>query len=99
VRYSTGATRVGKMTNYDKLVVEIWTNGTLSPELALVEASKIYRKHLNPFVLAGDGGPTTPAGLFAGIGGGDEIGPDGADQKEILLRPIASLDLSVRASN
>jgi DNA-directed RNA polymerase subunit alpha len=99
VRYSTGATRVGKMTNYDKLVVEIWTNGTLSPELALVEASKIYRKHLNPFVLAGDGGPTTPVGLFAGIGGDDEAVVGGADQKEILLRPIASLDLSVRASN
>lgn len=100
VRYSTAATRVGKMTNYDKLVVEIWTNGTLSPELALVEASKIYRKHLNPFVLAGDGGPTTPAGLFAGIGGEEGGGgKGGADTKEILLRPISSLDLSVRASN
>jgi DNA-directed RNA polymerase subunit alpha len=101
VRYSTAATRVGKMTNYDKLVVEIWTNGTISPDLALVEASKIYRKHLNPFVLAGDGGPTTPAGLFAGIGG-DEGGGGGKDKsslKEMLLRPIATLDLSVRASN
>jgi DNA-directed RNA polymerase subunit alpha len=65
VRYATSATRVGKMTNYDKLVVEIWTNGTMSPDMALVEASKIYRKHLNPFVLAGEGGPAAPAGIFA----------------------------------
>lgn len=50
VRYRTENTRVGKMTNYDKLILEIWTDGTVSPEMALVEASKILRKHLNPFV-------------------------------------------------
>ena len=50
VRYRIENTRVGKLTNYDKLVLEIWTDGTVSPEDALVEASKIYRKHLNPFV-------------------------------------------------
>jgi DNA-directed RNA polymerase subunit alpha len=99
VRYSTAATRVGKMTNYDKLVVEIWTNGTISPDLALVEASKIYRKHLNPFVLAGDGGASAPAGIFAGIGGEGEEEQDTSSLKEILSRPIGSLDLSVRASN
>lgn len=100
VRYSTAATRVGKMTNYDKLVVEIWTNGTITPEMALVEASKIYRKHLNPFVLSGDGGASAPAGIFAGIGG-DEEGEeqDTSSLKEILSRPISALDLSVRASN
>ena len=98
VRYSTAATRVGKMTNYDKLVVEVWTNGTIAPELALVEASKIYRKHLNPFVLAGDGGPATPAGLFSSIGGTEEV-KDQSNLKEVLSRPISTLDLSVRASN
>lgn len=50
VRYAVEATRLGKDTNYDRLVLEIWTDGTVSPEMALVEASKIYRKHLNPFV-------------------------------------------------
>lgn len=102
VRYSTASTRVGKMTNYDKLVVEIWTNGTITPDMALVEASKIYRKHLNPFVLAGDGGPSAPAGIFSGIGAedeGDEEGQSSSDLKEILSRPISTLDLSVRASN
>jgi DNA-directed RNA polymerase subunit alpha len=100
VRYATAATRVGKMTNYDKLVVEIWTNGTISPEMALVEASKIYRKHLNPFVLAGDGGSSAPAGIFAGIGGAEaDDAAQASDLKEILSRPISALDLSVRASN
>jgi DNA-directed RNA polymerase subunit alpha len=100
VRYSTQATRVGKMTNYDKLVVEIWTNGTISPEMALVESSKIYRKHLNPFVLAGDGGASAPAGIFSGIGGAEaDTTKDASDLKEILSRPISALDLSVRASN
>jgi len=50
VRYRTENTRVGKMTNYDRLVIELWTDGTVTPEMALVEAGKIYRKHLNPFI-------------------------------------------------
>ena len=50
VRYQTVDTRVGQRTNYDRLVLEIWTNGTISPEMAMVEAAKILRKHLNPFV-------------------------------------------------
>ena len=50
VRYRMQSTRVGKLTNYDRLILEIWTDGTVTPEHALVEASKIYRKHLNPFI-------------------------------------------------
>jgi len=50
VRYITEDTRVGQRTNYDKLILEIWTNGTVTPEMALVEAAKILRKHVNPFV-------------------------------------------------
>jgi len=50
VRYKTEDTRVGQRTNYDKLILEIWTNGTVSPELALVEAAKILRKYINPFI-------------------------------------------------
>ncbi len=102
VRYATMATRVGKMTNYDKLILEIWTNGTITPDMALVEASKIYRKHLNPFILPGEGGAAAPSGIFAAIGGGASAAPevsDTASQKEILSRPIEALDLSVRAAN
>jgi len=47
-RYEVEETRVGQKTNYDKLTIEIWTNGSVSPEMALVEAAKILRKHLNP---------------------------------------------------
>jgi len=50
VRYAIEETRVGQKTNYDKLTIEIWTDGSLHPELALVEAAKILRKHLNPFL-------------------------------------------------
>jgi DNA-directed RNA polymerase subunit alpha len=50
VRYKTEYTRVGKLTNYDRLILEIWTDGTKDPEFCLVEGAKIMRKHLNPFV-------------------------------------------------
>ncbi len=50
VKYEVEETRVGQKTNYDKLTLEIWTDGTVTPEMALVEAAKILRKHLNPFV-------------------------------------------------
>jgi len=103
VRYAVQATRVGKMTNYDKLVLEIWTNGTTSPDLALVEAAKIYRKHLNFFVMPGETGGTTPSGIFDSIDDEPEAAAPAAapsaDKKEILMRPISSLDLSVRAAN
>lgn len=50
VKYVVEATRVGRRTDYDRLVLEVWTNGVVSPRDALGEASKILRKHLNPFV-------------------------------------------------
>ena len=45
VKYDIEETRVGQKTNYDRLVMEIWTNGTLGPQMAVVEAAKILRKH------------------------------------------------------
>src|SRR6266498_5373481 len=57
VKYDIEETRVGQKTNYDKLVMEIWTNGTLAPQMAIVEAAKILRKHLNPFVQYTEPGP------------------------------------------
>lgn len=50
VRYEVEETRVGQKTNYDKLTLEVWTDGSIGPEMAVVEAAKIFRKHLNPFV-------------------------------------------------
>src|SRR5438105_9716787 len=57
VKYEIEDTRVGQRTNYDKLVMEIWTNGTLSPQLSVVEGAKIMRKHLNPFIEYSEPGP------------------------------------------
>jgi len=111
VRYRTENTRVGKMTNYDRLILELWTDGTLTPEMALVEAGKVYRKHLNPFIhffdvgreLAAPGAvvtaaakPAAPAAAPAAVAAG-EGGGDGLRAK--LAMPISSLDLSIRASN
>src|SRR5205823_2286708 len=57
VKYDIEETRVGQKTNYDRLVMEIWTNGTVGPQMAVVEAAKILRKHLNPFVQYTEPGP------------------------------------------
>src|SRR5205807_6677869 len=57
VKHEIEDTRVGQRTNYDKLVMEIWTNGTVSPQMAIVEGAKILRKHLNPFITYAEPGP------------------------------------------
>lgn len=93
VRYRVEDTRIGQKTNYDKLVLDIWTNGTVSPEMVLVEAAKILRKHLNPFV------------QFFNLGR-EQVTPEAsaaASVDEELIRKlnmrISDLDLSVRATN
>jgi DNA-directed RNA polymerase subunit alpha len=50
VAYKVENTRVGRRSDYDKLILEVWTNGVVTPEEALVESAKILRKHLNPFI-------------------------------------------------
>jgi DNA-directed RNA polymerase subunit alpha len=101
VKYWTENTRVGQRTNYDRLHILVWTNGTVNPEDAVVEASKILRKHLNPFVQfhqAGEEIEREPGPTEAG----SPEQPDAAHAKEILekvTRPVSDLDLSVRASN
>ena len=95
VRYRTEETRVGQKVNYDRLVLEIWTKGTVRPEHALVEAAKILRKHLNPFVQYYDLGQIQTAGEA-------RITPPPPVDDEVrrrLDRPVADLELSVRASN
>jgi DNA-directed RNA polymerase subunit alpha len=93
VRYGVEETRVGQKTNYDKLTIEIWTNGSVSPEMALVEAAKILRKHLNPFVQYTELGPQVRAPAREVSYGVDT----GLESK--LNMSIAELNLSVRASN
>ena len=50
VKYYTQNTRVGQVMNYDKLIIEVWTDGRLTPDEALKQGSAILRKHLDPFV-------------------------------------------------
>ncbi len=97
VRYRTEDTRVGQRTNYDRLILEVWTNGTIAPEDAVVEASKILRKHLNPFVHYRQLGDAMVETAAAAV-------PQSAQQmdselEQLLKRSVSDLDLSVRASN
>jgi DNA-directed RNA polymerase subunit alpha len=100
VRYRIEDTRVGQRTNYDKLIMEIWTNGTVAPEMALVEAAKILRKHLNPFVTYREPGPELPPdrGLH-GMADATGYSPLDLELEEKLGRSLAELNLSVRATN
>ncbi|MBO7681093.1 MAG: DNA-directed RNA polymerase subunit alpha, partial [Thermoguttaceae bacterium] len=91
VQYNVEETRVGQRTNYDKLILQIWTDGSVDPEMALVEAAKILRKHLNPFVLydrPGDSIYGTPTG---------KASSPVYDQR--MTAPLSVLDLSNRAMN
>ncbi|MBL0928383.1 MAG: DNA-directed RNA polymerase subunit alpha [Phycisphaerales bacterium] len=93
VRYKIEETRVGQRTDYDKLTLEIWTNGTSSPEMAMVEAAKIFRKHLNPFVQYAEIGEERISEEAAAAASVDD------ELVRKLAMPISDLDLSVRASN
>ncbi len=92
VRYDVEETRVGQKTNYDKLTMEIWTDGSVSPEMALVESAKIFRKHLNPFIQYSELGtrvfsrPKSSSGMDAA-------------QEAKLNMSINDLNFSVRAKN
>jgi len=97
VRYKTEDTRVGQRTNYDRLVLEIWTDGTVSPEMAMVEASKILRKYINPFVHYSEIGDETIEQEIVEL----EAKSSAVDEELAakLAMPIESLDLTVRAGN
>lgn len=94
VRYEVEETRVGQRTNFDKLTLEIWTNGSIAPEMALVESAKILRKHLNPFVQYDELGPMVHSETRA-IG---SIAIDQATEAKLSMS-LAELELSVRATN
>jgi DNA-directed RNA polymerase subunit alpha len=97
VKYEIEDVRVGQRTNYDKLVMEIWTNGTVSPQMALVEGAKIMRKHLNPFIQYSEPGPEI------GVESAPDLVVDGGPIDHELERKLnmslAELELSVRATN
>jgi DNA-directed RNA polymerase subunit alpha len=99
VRFMPEDARVGQRTDYDRLILEVWTNGTVSPENALVEAAKILRKHLNPFVQYFEMGTDLANDDAVGIlreAAKPTIDPE-IEQK--LNMTVQELDLSVRANN
>ncbi len=97
VRYKTEDTRVGQRTNYDKLIIEIWTDGTVTPEMAMVEAGKILRKYINPFVHYAELGEETVGEEVVA----EQVEEGGVDEElaEKRAMPVEALDLTVRSSN
>ncbi len=98
VKYEIEETRVGQKTNYDKLILEVWTNGTVRPQMALVEGAKIMRKHLNPFVQYAEPGPELPIDERAEPTGVIIDVIDHELEKKLAMS-LAELELSVRATN
>jgi DNA-directed RNA polymerase subunit alpha len=89
VKYSVENTRVGQRTDYDKLIIEVWTNGTMTPDDALAEAAKIAKDHFTIFINFDE----------AETASGDEIDEDEERIRAILDTPVEELELSVRSSN
>ena len=103
VHYDVENARVGQVTDYDRLILEIWTDGSLNPAEALIQASKLLRESLNIFIPEEEQASEAPAAGFEGEGGaeGSAISMAGLDPKlrEILNQPIEMIELSSRASN
>lgn len=93
VRYRVENTRVGQKTNYDKLILDVWTNGTVSPEMVLVESAKILRKHLNPFVQYFELGSDTVSVEASAAASVDD------DLIRKLNMSVDDMELTVRANN
>lgn len=90
VNFQVENTRVGQITDYDKIILEIWTNGSIEPKEALLYASNILQRHLDVFV------------GFGKLPEEEEAPVETEDQrlmKEKLKIPISELELSVRSSN
>ena len=89
VNYSIEPCRVGQRNDYDKLTLEIWTDGTISPENALSEAAKIAKEHFSIFVNFNE----------SEIGTDEEFEEDEERIRQLLNTPVEELELSVRSSN
>jgi DNA-directed RNA polymerase subunit alpha len=92
VKYSVENTRVGQRTDYDKLILEIWTDGRITPDDALLQASGILRHHLDVFVNYDDSQvefDETP----------EEVSQENTRLKKLLNMSVNEIELSVRAAN
>lgn len=89
VNFTVSNARVENVTDYDKLVIEIWTDGSVKPDDALAYAAKIIKDQVQLFINFEESIPTV------GIGGGESVEPPNAN----LYRPVEELELSVRSAN
>jgi DNA-directed RNA polymerase subunit alpha len=89
VKFDTENTRVGQRSDYDKLVLEVWTDGTIAPEDAVAEAAKITKDHFTIFINFDEDS----------VGAEDELDEEEERVKAILDTPVEELELSVRSSN
>ena len=89
VNFTVENTRVGQITDYDRLILEIWTNGAMNPEESLLYASNILQRHLDIFVNYGE------------LPEEEEEEEEQKDDhfKELVSKPISELELSVRSAN
>lgn len=92
VNYKVENTRVGQVTNHDKLILEVWTNGSIAPDKAISTSATILSEKLRYFTVLGGGGLSMVGGLS--IEPGDE--PKKTKEEEIS---IEDLELSIRAYN
>ncbi len=104
VNYDVEAARVGQRTDYERLVIEVWTNGVHSPESTVREASSILRSYYNNFVedmekihpegrLEAEASDETPSSEE------DEAAAAEADPNNLHSRPVRDLELSIRSEN
>ena len=89
VKFNVESTRVGQRNDYDKLVLEIWTDGTIRPEDALAEAAKIAKDHFSVFINFDENN----------LGIEDDLYDENDHIRKILSTPVEELELSVRSSN
>jgi DNA-directed RNA polymerase subunit alpha len=87
--FTVEKTRVGQSTDYDRLLIEVWTDGTMSPEEAVSHAAALFTQHLELFVRFGDSIAKREA----------ELRGEKSGQNRLMDTPIEELDLSVRAFN
>ena len=92
VRYAVEATRVGQKTDYDRLIIEIWTDGRISPHDALTQASAILRRHLDVFVAYDDNQIEFEAAPEA-------QSEENSELRKLLNMSVNEIELSVRAAN
>lgn len=89
VKFSVEPTRVGQRSDYDKLIVEVWTDGTVRPEDAMAEAAKISKDHFSVFINFDE----------SEMGADEDYDEDDERIRQILNTPVEELELSVRSSN